>query len=109
MLKNKRIVIVILIMIFVVGTVIVYLDFLSAFKENGLVGIGYETQLIVGSIRDYRAIENPEFSWSESEKKKMIKYMKNNNLLLAQGIYKLNEATSYERALEIFQSEENKQ
>ncbi|WP_432400882.1 hypothetical protein [Wukongibacter sp. M2B1] len=112
MAKNKKFIIIILIAAFVGSAIYFHLrqSLLSDLKQHGVVAVSKrEILLTVSTIRDYRVIEDPEFLWIKSEKQKMINYMKENNLLLKKGSYRLNGATSYEKALEIFEFEKNTQ
>ena len=43
--------------------------------------------------------------WDESERDKMAEYLKKNNFKIKEGKYTINQATSFEKALEIFQFE----
>lgn len=86
-----------------------YLIFNNIFNEAGIVSIGktLEVSISKDNVRDYSFVENNiELSkWNENEKRKFIKYMKENNLILEPGSYKINQGTTYEKAKEIFKFE----
>jgi len=81
----------------------------NAFNQAGIVTLGktLEVSISKDAVRDYSFVENDiEFSkWNENEKSKFIKYMKENNLVLEPGSYKINQGTTYEKAKETFKFE----
>lgn len=78
----------------------------SALQDAGATGFGKEIIITVSDedISDYRFIESSSVLdlWNEDEKEKLINFMKRNNLKLKSGEYKLNQATTFEKSLEIF-------
>ncbi|WP_432404184.1 hypothetical protein [Wukongibacter sp. M2B1] len=80
-------------------------------EEKGLLHIGgkdIKTNILLEDERNYSIFldENDETNlWSKSEREKMVEYMKKNNLKIKPGEYELNQATTFEKALEIFEFE----
>lgn len=97
----------------IVGAIVFFLYnyriFNNIFNEAGIVSIGKTLEVSINkdNVRDYSFVENNiELSkWNENEKRKFIKYMKENNLILEPGSYKINQGTTYEKAKEIFKFE----
>ncbi len=54
-----------------------------------------------GMLVDYAYINEYDL-WDERERKKVVKYMKENDLIIKEGHYVFNQATTYEKALETF-------
>lgn len=107
----KKILISISIIVFIFGIAIIYLFYSvnelgKAFDKAGVIGIGKEITIYVGEgdIGDYKFVqESNQFElWNDNEKKQLINYMENNNLVLKPGKYKINQATKFENSLEKF-------
>lgn len=76
-------------------------------KSNGLVGFGKEYTIEITQDSDYTVFEEPEglSIWTEKERNKMIRYMKERDFKLKAGTYTINTANTFEKALEIFEFE----
>lgn len=74
-------------------------------ESKGLVGIGKVFSVQVIEESDYNILnDNGDFDlWVKSERYKMIEYMKEKNLKLKSGMYEINQAATFEKALEIFE------
>lgn len=105
----KNILIAILIFIVVSG-ICVYLFRNSLldklWKDNSSMRIGKPLSLQVDSdkVVDYIVIDKYVL-WDKVERQKVVDYMKKNNYRIKEGFYQFNQATTFERALEIFKFE----
>lgn len=77
----------------------------NIFGED-LVGLGKSLYLDFknGDINDYTVIDEIEL-WDETERNKLVNYMKDNNLRIVPGKYVINQGTSFEGALKKFKFE----
>lgn len=86
--------------------VIFSINFNSNLKAQGLTGIGKNFTVEVPQNIDYTIFNDEEFDiWNEKERNKMIEYMKEENIKLKAGTYTINQANTFEKALEIFEFE----
>lgn len=101
------IILALIITVIITDGVIFNIRFNEELKANGLVGIGKEFTVEITEDCDYTIFEDlGKFDiWTEKERNKMIKYMKENNLKLKPGTYTINSANTFEKALEIFKLE----
>lgn len=105
----KNILIAILIFIGISGTCIYFfrntlLD--KIWKDNSSMKIGKPLSLQVDSnkIVDFAVIDK-YILWDKDERQRVVEYMKRNNYKIKEGFYQFNQATTFERALEIFKFE----
>ena len=71
-------------------------------------GIGKKINIVVDSntTSDYRYFEGgTTILWKETERKKLIKHMKDNKLKVKPGEYIINQTTSFKESLKIFKLE----
>jgi cell division protein YceG involved in septum cleavage len=105
----KNILIAILIFIAISGTCIYFfrntlLD--KIWKDNSSMKIGKPLSLQVDSnkVVDFAVIDK-YILWDKDERQRVVEYMKRNNYKIKEGFYQFNQATTFERALEIFKFE----
>jgi len=109
MYKKLLAIAVILIIVVIIG--LVFNTYKSAKRFNDL-GIGKELNIVIPKDEriDYKKVESDRKDkstiwfdlWAESERKKLVEYMKKNNLEIQPEIYKINQTTYFEEAIKIF-------
>ncbi|WDV47772.1 hypothetical protein PV797_08795 [Clostridiaceae bacterium M8S5] len=109
----RKKVVIIIVAIIIILTIAIIINFISnnSLRKNGLVGIGKTLTINItkkpvinhASLKNVIAID----LWDRSERNKLEKYMKNNNLQIKTGTYQINQGTTFEKSLEIFIFEKN--
>ncbi|MGF7056914.1 hypothetical protein [Brassicibacter mesophilus] len=108
---SKTIIIVLIVVVILLMIRPLYNCFIlkKAFDNAGIVALGKTLNVEINEegVRDYTFVQNNiELSkWNEKEKNEFMDYMKNNNLTLKPGEYKINQGTKWEKALQIFEFE----
>ncbi|MCX8129195.1 MAG: hypothetical protein N3I35_03730 [Clostridia bacterium] len=102
---KKRVLLAIILIVSIAGGIL-FMNFSGLFKPKNEMKIGKHFRLEVksGETADYRTVEKIDLL-DKKERESLAKYMKENGLKIKAGIYDLNQATTFKRALEILQFE----
>ncbi len=107
----KRYIIIAVLAIVVVTALIVVIKTKQGFDSMKRVeerGIGKNICMVIdqGQVADYNYLSSGTAAlWKKPEREKMVQYMKDNSYKLVVGKYVINQTTTYEDALKIFNYE----
>lgn len=108
----KKLFIYVLILVVVISALYVILNIKKAFDFTEKVrdkGIGKNIQITVDSNSyDSKRVRKEINLWPNSEKEKFVQYLEKNNLRIKEGMYTINQATTFEEAIKIFKFEKIK-
>jgi hypothetical protein len=68
------------------------------------IGKPLSLQVDSNKVVDFAVIDK-YILWDKDERQRVVEYMKRNNYKIKEGFYQFNQATTFERALEIFKFE----
>jgi len=104
--KSKYILLSIIVVVLMIVIVLILENhnYKKELSNKGLVGLGKTFTVEVLEDSNYEVFnEGGQFDmWDGEERSEMIIYMKENDLVLKTGIYNINQAFTFERAVEEF-------